>query len=124
MPPPSAFSAPQYYTPEQQTFSNQVPGMYNISNGGNMPMNNGPPPSAAPITPNITPAVRKMDDSETPAPTAGPDKKPRVEPEQEWQTPQIVSFIRHIQVYIGPKKLKTNIIAYVLNYNPNSQYAR
>lgn len=87
MPPPSAFSAPQYYTPEQQAFSNQVPGMYNI-NGGNMPMNNGPPPSAAPpIAAPITPAVRKNDDTE-----AVPDKKPRVEAEPEWQ-PQIVSFV-------------------------------
>jgi hypothetical protein len=100
MPPPSAFSAPQYYTPEQQAFSNQVPGMYNISNGGNMPMNNGPPPSAAsPIAASITPAVRKMDDSES-----GPDKKPRVDAEPEWQTPQIVSLlythIKHILIYV------------------------
>lgn len=88
MPPPSAYSAPQYYTPEQQAFSNQVPGMYNISNGGTMPMNNGPPPGVAPPNPApmpIIPTVRKLEETDVPA-----EKKPRLE-EPEWQAPQIVS---------------------------------
>ncbi|CEP09106.1 hypothetical protein [Parasitella parasitica] len=51
LPPPTAFSAPQYYTPDQQqAFANQVPGgMYN---------NALPPPPQPPIIP----AVRKSDE--------------------------------------------------------------
>lgn len=84
MPPPSAYSAPQYYTPEQQAFNQQAPNMYM----GN-PINNGPPPVSVP-PPNapITPAVRKLDENEG---ESASEKKPRLDAEPEWQAPQIVS---------------------------------
>ncbi|KAI9269557.1 Pre-mRNA splicing factor PRP21 like protein-domain-containing protein [Helicostylum pulchrum] len=106
MPPPSAYSAPQYYTPEQQAFSNQVPGMYNISNGGTMPMNNGPPPSVAPPNPApmpIIPTVRKLEETDVPA-----EKKPRLE-EPEWQAPQIPTFSVTIQTPNMPDKPEWNL---------------
>lgn len=93
MPTPSAYSAPQYYTPEQQAFS-QAPNMYMAN-----PMNNGPPMAGTPPIPaSITPAVRKLDESEG---DSMPDKKPRLDAEPEWQTPQIVS--------LSQKKKKKNI---------------
>lgn len=81
LPPSTAFSAPHYYTPDQQqAFANQVPGgMYN---------NGLPPPPPPPVMmpqPPITPAVRKMDESDPAA-----EKKPRLE-EPEWQAPPDVS---------------------------------
>lgn len=81
LPPSTAFSAPQYYTPDQQqAFANQVPGgMYNSGL---------PPPPPLPVMmpqPPITPAVRKMDESDPAA-----EKKPRLE-EPEWQAPPDVS---------------------------------
>lgn len=84
-PPPTAFSAPQYYTPEQQEqqqFTNQIPGMYN----GGIPPSNAPPTTAPPMS--ISPAVRKLEDAETNA-----EKKPRLE-EPEWQPPQDVSNLK------------------------------
>lgn len=85
LPPPTAFSAPQYYTPDQQqAFANQVPGgMYN----------NTPPPPAPTMMQQapITPAVRKLDESDSTA-----EKKPRLE-EPEWQAPPDVSnFNRNV----------------------------
>jgi hypothetical protein len=107
MPPPSAFSAPQYYTPEQQhQQQNYQPMPGNMYNGG---MNNGPPPHMAggpppnamgtpPVTHSpqpITPAVRKMDiDSDTPG-----EKKPRLDTEPEWQAPQVVSSHKTYTLY-------------------------
>ena len=80
MPPPSAFSAPQYYTPEQQAY--QPPPMY---------MNNIPPPMNGPLPPMAGPPVgRRMNDTEGEV-TGGPEKKARLDPEPEWQAPQVVS---------------------------------
>lgn len=83
LPPPTAFSAPQYYTPDQQqAFASQVPGgMYNNA----PPLHHPPPPPVMMPQPPITPAVRKMDESDPAA-----EKKPRLE-EPEWQAPPDVS---------------------------------
>ncbi|KAI8644082.1 Pre-mRNA splicing factor PRP21 like protein-domain-containing protein [Parasitella parasitica] len=92
LPPPTAFSAPQYYTPDQQqAFANQVPrGMYN----------NAPPPPQPPMMPqpSITPAVRKSDE-----PDSAVEKKTRIE-EPEWQAPPDLSFSINIQTPDMPDK--------------------
>lgn len=94
MPAPSAYSAPQYYTPEQQAFS-QPPNMYMPNPMGMAPPMTGTPPIPAPITP----AVRKMDEPVGDATTA--EKKPRLDAEPEWQTPQVVSiFVKNIKWHL------------------------
>ncbi|KAL7312060.1 SF3a splicing factor complex subunit [Mucor circinelloides] len=99
LPPSTAFSAPHYYTPDQQqAFANQVPGgMYN---------NGLPPPPPPPVMmpqPPITPAVRKMDESDPAA-----EKKPRLE-EPEWQAPPDLSFSINIQTPTMPDKPEWNL---------------
>lgn len=97
MPPPSAYSAPQYYTPEQQqqqNYASPVPGTYNHMNNSPIPpppsMGTPPiPPAAAVAPPPVTPAVRKMDADQERIPA---EKKPRLEAEPEWQATQTVSF--------------------------------
>ncbi|CAO3637828.1 unnamed protein product [Mucor hiemalis] len=101
MPTPSAYSAPQYYTPEQQAFS-QAPNMYMAN-----PMNNGPPMAGTPPIPaSITPAVRKLDESEG---DSMPDKKPRLDAEPEWQTPQIPTFSVFVSTPNMPDKPEWNL---------------
>ncbi|KAF1806424.1 Pre-mRNA splicing factor PRP21 like protein-domain-containing protein [Mucor lusitanicus] len=101
LPPPTAFSAPQYYTPDQQqAFANQVPGgMYNNA----LPLHPPPPPPVMMPQPPITPAVRKLDESD-----AGAEKKPRLE-EPEWQAPPDPSFSVTIQTPTMPDKPEWNL---------------
>ncbi|CAO3611285.1 unnamed protein product [Mucor fragilis] len=101
LPPPTAFSAPQYYTPDQQqAFASQVPGgMYNNA----PPLHHPPPPPVMMPQPPITPAVRKMDESDPAA-----EKKPRLE-EPEWQAPPDLSFSINIQTPTMPDKPEWNL---------------
>ncbi|GAN07071.1 splicing factor 3A subunit 1 [Mucor ambiguus] len=101
LPPPTAFSAPQYYTPDQQqAFANQVPGiMYNNA----LPLHPPPPPPVMMPQPPITPTVRKLDESDSAA-----EKKPRLE-EPEWQAPPDLSFSVNIQTPTMPDKPEWNL---------------
>ncbi|CEI87839.1 hypothetical protein G6F70_005568 [Rhizopus microsporus] len=67
---------PGYYP--NQTFVNQVPGMYNPTMPG-MPMPGMVPPPPPPVVPPMTPAIRKAEDS-----GPGAEKKARTDGEADW----------------------------------------
>lgn len=88
----SAYSVPPAPVPgyyPNQTFVNQVPGMYNPTMPG-MPMPGMVPPPPPPVVPPMTPAIRKAEDS-----GPGAEKKARTDGEADWAMLDPVSLLSY-----------------------------